>query len=83
MSEQPYRGHILCYISTGRVSHLIWDRPKAPGISPYRQALCGALPPWYDPRGWWGTGSQKELEVALARPVCKSCLRRFRREDLV
>lgn len=81
MIEQPYKDYTLCYLPRGAVSHAMWDGSgRSPGQNPWAGALCGVGPAWFDSRGWFGTGSQEELEVAVARPLCKRC-KQFMREE--
>jgi hypothetical protein len=57
------------YVGRGKKAHL---RPNDSGR--YFVARCGVAPAWYDPNGWYGTGSQEEIDKAKAMPLCKRCL---------
>ncbi len=71
MTEQQFPDYTLCYLPSGSVTHLFWDHKGS--IQSGRQALCGVAPQWFDPRGWWGTGSQAEIDKALERRLCRAC----------
>jgi len=57
------------YLPRGKVAHL---RPNDGGR--YVVARCGLTPPWYDPHGWHGTGSQDEIDKAKDMRLCKRCV---------
>jgi hypothetical protein len=62
--------HTRVYVEAGRVAHLL-----APNVSPNHRgaaALCG-FSNW--PAYFSGTGSQREHDTALSRPLCRTCER--------
>jgi hypothetical protein len=79
---QMYRQAYIDNLEVTGVSGTHEDGPRvyAPGrpvahlldgsATEYALTLCGAE---RDGRGWWGTGSQDEIDKAAALPLCTGC----------
>lgn len=63
----------MTYLPKGKVAHVL-PFGSTPG-STFAVALCGTAPPWFDPIGWRGTGSQDEADHLKTLPICKRCER--------
>jgi hypothetical protein len=59
------------YLSRGKVAHLKGNWTARQWFT----APCGASPAWYEPHGWYGTGTQEEIEKAAGLPLCKRCVK--------
>jgi hypothetical protein len=55
------------YLPGGTVKHALLYAESA-------SAVCGQLPSWFRPEGWFGTGSQDEYETVERLPACKRCV---------
>lgn len=60
-------GYEWRYLPDGKVKHALRNTSA-------RHAVCSVGPRWYDPRGWFGTGSQTEYDTVAALRPCKRCV---------